>query len=132
MPVFGPIVGVNSEVSSSEVTIPFDCASTVSIGDLVTVSLTVDNTVETVTNNTYSGLVVGYVTDKPSATECLVITTGKIMGFTGLTRGKLLFVSPTGQPTHTPPTVGMLQIIGTATSDTAMMLHIEFNKVVRV
>lgn len=131
MGVFGPVIRVPA-TSAPKIVVKFNCDISVSVNDLVVHSMVSDNTAVAISSNVYSGVVLGVVQDKPSDTECNVLVFGELTGLTSLTVGKLIFVGTDGSITHNPPTTGGHQIIGTATSSTSALLHVEFSKVVRV
>jgi len=108
----------------------FACASGVAVGDLVQASTSLDATVGTVTDLTYPYLVIGVVASKPSSTVCQVRVVGVQGGFSGLSRGRPVFVSATGTPTTAVPT-GSHQAIGTAISATAVLFNFTPYRVLR-
>jgi len=72
---------------------------------------------------------IGVLTQKSAATECLVQTSGLLVGlFSGLTPGRPLFIGTDSRPTHTVPAplVGRRwqQGIGTALSATDILINI--------
>lgn len=132
MGVFGPVIRVPSD-QSTKIVNKFDCLSGVAAGDLVIPSLSTANQVDAVANNTYNGLCIGVVINKPTATTCNVITIGLVEGlFSGLTIGKPVFVSSSGGLTNTPPTINSLQLMGYAVDTTVVFIHVNFNKTVRI
>ena len=107
------------------------CSASELIGDPVVMSLTLDKTVERITTNVYSQLVVGIINEKPTPTTCVVIVMGILDGIAaGLTRGDALWVSPTGGITTTRPVTGHLQGLGIAVAGTDIIVSIEQNKVI--
>lgn len=114
-----------------ELDILFSCAASVAIGDIVVPSLTTDDTVEKLTSNVYSSLVVGFVSAKPTTTTCKVRIMGVLSGFSGLTRGLPVFVSTSGTPTTTFPATGHRQVLGLAKNATTIVINIEMMKVER-
>lgn len=110
----------------------FACDSAVAIGDLVTASAAADGTVEVVTDNLYANVVVGVVVSKPTLTQAVVRQIGIQGGFSGLTRGRIVFVGTDGKPTTTFPATGNRQSIGTATSATHILFNINLDKTVRI
>lgn len=108
----------------------FTCSAGVAVGDLVQASTGADLTAVAVTDLTYPYLVIGVVAFKPTATTAKVRIVGAQGGFTGLTRGRPVFVSATGTPTTTVPT-GSHQAIGTAISATEVLFNFTPYRVLR-
>lgn len=117
--------------SAGEILVPMACAAGTLVGDIVIPDPSTDNTVLSLANNTYSGLVFGIIHDKPTATSCNVQTSGSYSGASGLTRGQPVFVSATGTPTTTAPALNSIQVIGTAFSSTRFVVDIAQSKVVQ-
>jgi hypothetical protein len=107
------------------------CDVAVVAGDPVRFSDTIDGEVERLLNNTFNGLVVGIVSEKPTSTTCIVILIGLLSGIgSGFTKGQPVWVSPAGHTTTTRPTSGHLQILGNATSSTDIVVNLEQRKTV--
>ena len=107
------------------------CSASEVIGDPVVFSLTLDKTVERITSNVYTQLVVGIINEKPTVTTCIVIVMGILDGIaTGLSRGEAVWVSTSGGLTTTRPVTGHLQGLGIAISPTGIIVNIEQNKVI--
>ena len=114
-PFTGKIDAYRDTVSSSQnVTDTRQCATSVSTGDLVMESSTLVDTVDTVTDNTDLRPVFAIVISKESATECTILLLGEVAGFTGLTKGRKVFLDTSGSITATPVTTGYLQCLGVA------------------
>lgn len=104
----------------------FDTDVATGVGALVKVAGT--NFVQEIVDNTYAEIpygIFGVVLSKATPTKALVTFTGIVPGYSGLTAGLPVFVDPTGVPTHTPPTTGMLQEIGKAVSATEIFVNIK-------
>lgn len=73
-----------------------------------------------------SGMTLGFTkyatTENTTAT---ILTTGGLDGFSGLTSGAPIYLATNGTISHTPPTVGLLQQLGVAISDTKINIQIE-------
>jgi hypothetical protein len=54
-----------------------------------------------------------------------ILLGGDLNGFSGLTIGSLIYLASNGTITQTPPTVGTLQILGVAISDTKINIQIQ-------
>lgn len=107
------------------------CSASEAIGDPVVFSLTLDKTVERITSNVYTQLVVGIINEKPTVTTCIVIVMGILDGIaTGLSKGEAVWVSTSGGLTTTRPVTGHLQGLGIAISPTGIIVNIEQNKVI--
>lgn len=103
----------------------FACLASVSVADLVRHSLSLDNTVETITSNTSLHIphgILGVCIAKPTTTTASIISAGLASGFSGLTRGVAVFVQTSGLAGHSIPTTGMVQQIGIATSATEIYI----------
>jgi hypothetical protein len=91
----------------------FDCALTVSVGDVVYPSISVDNFVISNTDNTVIIPSIGIVVSKPTSTTCGVQLYGPCsLIISGIDRAKKVFLATDGTLTTTPPTTGYLQKIG--------------------
>ena len=112
----------------------FTCDVSVAVGDLVRASTTTDETVETVTTNVYSDIVIGMVISKPTATSCEVLFSGKVEdnGLSGLTFGKVIWVGTSGEVTTTKPTTGHIQKLGVAIKSNKIFLLPSTEKVIQV
>jgi len=79
----------------------------------------------------------GVIVDKPTATRCVVQTSGEVGGYSGLTPGQVYWVASTGAPGAPPaPSVGKpvvyLQALGVAVSADTLYLRPDTSMVVRV
>lgn len=104
------------------------CDASLSIGDLVYESLTVDNKVVEVTDNTSALIpngVLGLCILKPTTTTANILLVGKASGFSGFTRGLALFVQTDGSIGHAVPPTGMVQQLGIASSSTQFILNLK-------
>jgi len=111
----------------------FTCDVSVAVGDLVRASTTTDETVETVTTNVYSDIVIGMVISKPTATSCEVLFSGKVEdnGLSGLTFGKVIWVGTSGEVTTTKPATGHIQKLGVAIKSNKIFLLPSTEKVIQ-
>lgn len=114
--------------AAGQILIPFGCQNTDVVGDLVI--LQTDDVVQKTSNNTYAGLVLGIINDKPTATTCNIQVSGSRSGYAGFTRGLPVFVSPTGTPTTTQPASNSIQTIGIATSGVRFIMDVAKTKVI--
>lgn len=90
------------------------CDASVSIGDL---AVFVGGTIYKPTSNdnlTIPYGIAGIVMDKASSTVCSILASGEVTGLFGLTAGSPLFISSTGDLTHTCPPTGNVQQLGIA------------------
>lgn len=95
----------------------FDTSSSTAIRDLV--KITGPNFVTTIVDNSSTEIpwgILGVVLSKPTPTTAEVVIGGRVGGFSGLTAGSAIFVSPTGTVTHSVPATGTVQMIGFATN----------------
>lgn len=109
----------------------YECNATLQPGDLVRQSLTTDKKVLKVTDN-IQGPALGIVMSKPTPTTAKVLIIGIIGGFTGLARGKKVYVSSTGIPTSTQPASNYIQVLGIAISSSEFYLKPEYIRIKRV
>lgn len=130
--ILDPTESASSVEFAEKIVDIFACASNVQIGDLVRASNLFADTVETVTSNVYSDIVIGFVISKPTATSCEVLFSGKVEdnGITGLTFGKVIWVGLSGQITTTRPTTGHLQKLGVAIKENKIFLLPSLEKVI--
>lgn len=76
------------------------------------------------TNLDHIGKVIGITTGAANAGDYVSVQTGnELEGFFGLSLGPV-YLSTNGTITQTPPTVGFIQQLGTATSSTSMIINI--------
>lgn len=135
-PIFNPFTGdidfIADSVSSSEfaekVQEEFDLEGVGSVGDLIVASDITPDTVKAITTNyIYPKAAFGVITSFVTPTRVKVLITGRLSGaayqLSGLTFGKILFISSTGKLDTTPPVTGPYQKMGIALkSDTIFLL----------
>ena len=102
-----------------------DCDSSLSVGDLVTESLSITNGVDKVIDNNSTRSVIGWVFDKPTSITATILYKGVITGLSGLEQAGKVFLSDTGSFTSTKPLSGYLHLLGHAFAAD----QIEFNPV---
>jgi hypothetical protein len=124
-------VDSNDAASAIWISVDRDCDSSAAVGDLVYQSPTIDNFVIVNVNNTVVYPTIGIIVEKYSATECKVALAGEIIIMSGLTRAKQVYLSPAGTGTTTSPNNGYLQVLGHATSPTAMIFNPDTTRVKR-
>ena len=90
------------------------CLASAQIGDLVVESEVLVDRVDVVGDNTDVRPVFAIIIDKLSDTECVILLLGVIGGFSGLTKGRKIFLSTSGGLTSTPPSTGYMQSLGVA------------------
>jgi len=101
----------------------FNCATTLTVGDVVYQSSTVDNFVVTSTNNNTFEPSIGVVTAKPSTTNCVVQFFGECsIPFVGIQRSKKVFLNTDGTLTTNVPTSGYLQQMGFSYEDNKVFI----------
>ena len=100
----------------------FTCESSLALRDPVYFDATTPNKVLKPSDNVTSGIIVGFVYQKPSDTTARVIIVGVLDGFSGLTQGSRVFLSATGGVTQTRPVSGITQCIGVACSSTEILV----------
>jgi hypothetical protein len=110
----------------------YECDSSVSVGDVVFLSQTVDNYVYSNTDNKESLLSIGIVISKEDTTTAKVQIFGDCsLTFTGLEQGKRVWLSSTGQLTTSVPTDGYVHIIGMCYENNKVFINPELNKLKR-
>lgn len=109
-----------------------DCLASASVGDLVMESETLVNRVDVATDNTDIRPIFAVIIEKTSATECVILLLGQMSGFSGLTKGRKVFLSTSGGITSTPPTTGYLQSLGVAKEDSIVDFRPNMQRVRRV
>jgi hypothetical protein len=106
----------------------FACPSTVSIGDIVTLT-TADSVDRAIANSDSLSKVIGIAFSKPTTTSCEIVRSGRVEQYTGLTVGDVYWLSDSsaGTVTNTPPSAaGSWQVkIGHAESATTIGVQIE-------
>ena len=92
----------------------FFCDTSLTEGDTVYISLSDDNfVIKNVNNTDIVPPTIGVVTEKTSLTTCKVLMSGECnLIFSGLSTGKIIFLSTSGGLTTTAPTTGFIQEIG--------------------
>lgn len=121
MGIIGVALATNAQ-TAKELVITLSCDAGVLVGDFVYESETIDEHVHRATSNLHVPEIIGRVKSKPNATTAKILVVGVSEGFTGLTRGKRLFLGTTGEPTNTPPATGYVQVIGVCLSDTKALI----------
>lgn len=122
--------GISVTQNASEIEISFTgsdtidnvpCDSSIAIGDL---AVFLGGTVYKPTSNLNVVIpygIAGVVMAKASSTICSIMATGEVTGFFGLTAGLPLFISSTGDYTHTCPATGNVQQLGFAIDSTRLV-----------
>jgi len=108
MPLFS--YGKGSITASTAI---MECEVSASTGDLVYMSETTAGAVVVATNNIIPVPIIGIIADKISETSCVVVFYGKIDNPGGLDIGGVVWLSPTGGFTNTPPDNNVLQMLAT-------------------
>lgn len=115
--------GLTNAASATEYTKTFDCAVSVSIGDVVYPSDATDNLVITNTDNTKLSPSIGVVIAKPTTTTCTVQMFGECsLTFTGIQRSKKVFLDTDGTLTTSVPGTGYLQQMGFSYENTKVFI----------
>lgn len=122
-------IKLNSASSSTEITKVFDCDSSVSVGDIVFISTT-DNKVEANINNRELKKSIGIVIEKITTETAKVLTHGECsISFSGLVRGKKVYISTSGSLTTTIPTTGYLHCIGECIANNYVYVNISNERI---
>ncbi len=105
----------------------YNCPAGVAVLDVVYIS-NPSEVDQAIANNSAKKFAIGIVTEKPSSTVARVLTTGKIVGFSGLTAGSPVFLSDSvlGGVTQVPPSGSgkWLQVLGMAADANALSLQV--------
>ena len=109
----------------------FNCDASTAIGDVVRPSETLEDTVVTLTSNVFPNTAIGVVIEKPSATTCEGLISGKLENLSGLTFGRAVFIDTDGTLTTTPPATGHQQKMGLAIKSDTMFLLPSLEKVIQ-
>lgn len=108
----------------------FTCLASVAVGDLAIADPSNADTILAISTNVYDDIVFGLVIEKPSSTTCEVLFSGKVNSLSGLSLGKVVWVSASGVPTTTKPTTGHQQKLGVAIKSDSMYLSPSLEKVI--
>jgi len=119
-------------VSVKKIEITRNCDAGLSIGDFVFESLSIDNYVEKAVDNTSIAPVIGIVISKPTSTSATIVVLGLVGGFSGLTKGKNVFLSTLGEATNVLVTSGYHQVLGYAESATEVFIRPQLMRVKRI
>lgn len=109
-----------------------DCLAGAQVGDLVVESEVFVDRVDVVTDNTDVRPVFAVIINKLTSTRCEILLLGQISGYTGLTKGRKVFLSETGRITSTPPTTGYVQSLGVAKEDSIVDFRPNMQRVKRI
>jgi len=107
------------------------CDNTAQVLDLVFEDNSIANKVISATNNTEVRPVMGIIIEKITATSCKVLLLGTVSGFSGLTKGRKVFLGTDGSVTSTVVTTGYLQCLGTAKEADTIIFNPNFTRVKR-
>ena len=90
------------------------CDSSANIGDFVTQSLLLINSVDVASDNSSVRSVIGQIVDKPTTTEAVIMTKGVITGLAGMIKTQKVYLGSDGKLTPDLPESGYLHILGQA------------------
>jgi len=107
------------------------CDNTSEVLDLVFEDDVIINKVKSATNNTDVRPVIGIIVEKITNTSCRVLLLGPVSGFSGLTKGRKVFLGTDGSVTSTVVTTGYLQCLGTAKEADTIIFNPNFTRVKR-
>jgi len=103
----------------------FDSDGSLTVGDLIYQSLTLDKYAIKVIDNLSEGPVLGRVLELLTGTEVKVLPIGEITVDAILLKGKNVFISAVGEFTSTVPLTGYVQFLGVALTPTSLYLDPE-------
>lgn len=118
--------GASTETNITKI---MDCDVSLSVGDWVFQSTTINNRAETPTDNNPDSPIIGRVVDKPSTTQATIVLIGIVNE--SEPRGRI-FLGSTGGSAVTPPTIGFIQRLGVSFGDGQMMLNPELHRVKKI
>ena len=122
----------NEQVNSAKsITQIRNCDISALAGDFVMESSSITNGVDVSVNNTDVRPTIGVIIRKLTDTTCEVLFFGTLTGFSGLTKGRKLFLDTDGTITSTAVTSGYLQCLGTARDSDTVDFNPQLNRVMR-
>lgn len=107
------------------------CDVFASVGDLVMESDSVANKVDVAINNTDIRPVIGIIISKPTTTTCQIMLVGRVSGLSGLTKGRKVFLSESGELTSTLVNTGYIQCLGVAKEADEIDFNPQLQRVLR-
>ena len=115
----------------SPVDVDLTCSATEVVGNAV--YMFSDDVVKQANNTLLAtASVIGFIASKATSTSCTVRMSGALAGFSGLEVGKDYFLdSVNGGITKTPPTTGVLALVGRPISATEFGINISNNIIER-
>lgn len=132
-PFTGKLDVYKDEVSLSNAVVESrNCLSTAEVGDLVVESEVFVDRVDVAVDNVDVRPVFAVIIEKLDDTTCKVLLLGQIGGFSGLTKGRKVFLSIDGGITSTPPTTGYMQSLGVAKEDSVVVFRPNMQRVKRI
>lgn len=132
-PITGKLDAYKDKVSfARNVVETRSCLASADVGDLVVESEVFVNRVAVVTDNTDIRPVFAVIIKKLDDTNCEILLLGQVGGFSGLTKGRKVFLSETGGFTSTPPTSGYMQSLGVAKEDSVVDFNPNMQRVKRI
>jgi hypothetical protein len=120
MAIIGVALAQNAE-TARKVIIKFQCLASANVGELVYIDPSNADKVLVQTGNTLANHTIGAIDSKPQATFAEVIVLGVRGGYSGLTIGAKVWLSPSGSVTTTMPTNGYKHPLGMAVSSTEVL-----------
>lgn len=120
-PVTGKLDAYKDKVSFAQNVVETrSCAVTAEVGDLVVESEVFVDRVDVAVDNVDVRPVFAIIIKKITDTSCQILLLGQVGGFSGLTKGRKVFLSETGGITSIPPTTGYMQSLGVAKEDSVV------------
>ena len=108
------------------------CLSSAQVGELVVESEVFVDRVDTVDDNDDIRPVFAIIVQKLSDTECKILLLGQVGGFSGLTKGRKIFLATDGGITSIPPTTGYVQSLGVAKEDSVVDFRPNIQRIKRI
>ncbi len=115
------IVDFSDAAQAVDKVITLYCDVSATVGSLVFQDGTLSEKVTVATSNTDIRPIIGIIKSKPSPAVAKVLLIGVAGGFSGLVKGKNVFISNSGLVTSARPTTGYIQKLGVALSESTVL-----------
>jgi len=130
-PETGRLSPYRESAISSSITESRICLASAQVGEFVMESEVLVDRIDVTTGNGDIRPVFAIIIEKTSDTTCNILLLGQVSGFSGLTKGRKVFLSDTGGVTSTPPTTGYVQSLGVAKEESIIDFRPNMQRVKR-
>jgi len=117
--------------SAESIVVVRNCAITAAVLDLTMESDNIVDGVDSVIDNADVRPIIGLIISKPTTTTCEVLLLGAMDGFSGLIKGKKVYVGTNGLVTQTLVTTGYIQTLGVASDVDTVNFNPQLTRVLR-